>query len=84
MSHLNAVTVLVAAFAAREFELQGRRRIRLIRTYRNASAPFPKIDGRPVRQSTAFCNFRPRDATGQRCQIVSEIAKSDAKEQVMS
>jgi len=40
MSHLNAVTVLVAAFATRNRSSK-RRRIRLIRTYRNASAPFP-------------------------------------------
>jgi len=44
MSHLNAVTVLIAAFATRDSS-SNRWRIRLIRPYRNVFAPFRKKRG---------------------------------------
>lgn len=42
MSHLNAVTVLIAAFATRGSKLNAEAN-RAIRPYRNASPPLPKF-----------------------------------------
>ncbi|MCG2632240.1 hypothetical protein L6654_37105 [Bradyrhizobium sp. WYCCWR 13023] len=56
MSHLNAVTVLNAAFATRGFELKSWR-IRLIRPYRNVFAPFRKnrgVDSGNLRRNAIF------------------------------
>jgi len=58
MSHLNAVTVLLAAFATRGSKIKAEAN-QAIRTYRNDSAPFRKKRSRRLRRSRAWADFRP-------------------------
>ncbi|WP_027529392.1 hypothetical protein [Bradyrhizobium sp. WSM3983] len=83
MSHLNAVTVLIAAFAMREFELKAManqadsnisQRLRSV----------PQKIGRMTPAIYGVMRFPSRDATGQLCAIASQIAKSGTIQPVMS